>query len=545
MLAKAREYRGSLVLIALLATGESLAMLALPWLAGNVLGDVVAAQAQLANMGVGLLIIGLIAISALHSAAAILSASTSGKILADLRNRTHAHVQSLPIGFHDRSRQGDLLALMTYEVTLLSSFLSSTLARAPAMLITGAGATILLFMIDPMLALFIPLIIPGFFLLMKIGGRRIRRLGERSRDAEATVFMTAERQLAILPAIKSFAIEERQDAVYADHVEQARQLQFHQARVDSILGPAVGLLAGLGIIALIVFGMSDLTTANRTPADMFRFLLYAALLTRPVGALADFYGRYQWAAGTLARLEALLGEKAEPGYALAGDPGAVRGAIRFEDVSFAYPGRRATLSNIDLDIKAGEIVALTGENGAGKSTLISLLQQFYVPDAGRILLDGQDISTFQVQALRRQIALVPQRALLFDGTVRDNIALALDDPHDQRIEQAVQLAQADEFIAELPDGYETWIGDNGVRLSGGQRQRIALARALVLNPPILIMDEATSMYDLEAELALVEECQTALAGRTVILVTHRPASLALANRIIRLDHGRITTSDPG
>ncbi len=537
LLRRAAPYRAQIALISALTIVGSLAMLAIPWLAGQLLGGVLAAGAIDLPLIVGLLLAALIVTSVLNIAASIISARTSGRVLADLRTEAYAHVQGLPMAFHDASKQGDLLALMTYEVNNLSTFLTSTLASAPAMILTAAGAVVLLFAIDPMLALFVPLLVPVFTIAVKLVGRRLRMLAGRARAANAALISAAEEDLAMLAAIKSFAVEERQRRNYAALAEEVRALTFAQDRISAMLGPVIALVSAVAAIGLILVLGEELVSEEKSAGELFAFLLYAALLTRPVGALADFYGRFQWARGTLERLEDVLAQPVEANYENGTVSGRAGGRIAFENVTFAYPGREGPLRAVDLAIAPGEIVALTGQNGAGKSTLINLLLRFYAPQAGRITLDGEDIAAMQVQHLRRQIGLVPQRALLFNGSVRDNIAFGMADASEQQIAAAARLAQAEEFIASLPLGLDTQIGDHGVRLSGGQRQRIALARALVLDPPILIFDEATSMYDLDGEAAFVEACKSALAGRTVIIVTHRRASLALADRIIEIAGG--------
>ncbi len=537
LLRRAAPYRNQIALISALTLISSLALLAIPWLAGQLLGGVIADGAIDLPLIVGLLIGALVLTSVLGIAAAIVSARTSGRVLADLRLEAYAHVQGLPMGFHDRSKQGDLLALMTYEVNNLSTFLTSTLASAPSMVLTALGAIILLFAIDPMLALFIPVLVPVFTIALKLVGRRLRVLAARARAADAALMTAAEEDLEMLPAIKSFAVEDRQRRNYAHLAEEVRALSFAQDRISAMLGPIIALVAAIAAILLILVLGEELVSDEKSAGELFAFLLYAALLTRPVGALADFYGKFQWARGTLERLEGVLAEPIEEGYASGAVPARSTGSIAFEKVTFAYPGREGPLHDVDLAIAPGEIIALTGQNGAGKSTLIHLLLRYYAPQSGRIVLDGADIGTLQVQHLRRQIGLVPQRALLFNGSVRDNIAFGLDDVSDAQIAKAAGLAQAQDFVAHLPEGLDTQIGDHGVRLSGGQRQRIALARALILDPPILIFDEATSMYDLDGEAAFVEACRSALTGRTVIIVTHRRASLALADRIIEIADG--------
>lgn len=542
LLASAAPYRRKLFLIGLLTVCASLVTLAIPWLAGQLLGGILDfGGGQLAGL-IALLACALVAMTGFNVLSQVVSAATSARILADLRLAIYSHVHKLPMAFHDRSRQGDLLSLMTYEVSNLSSFLTGTLATLPAMMLTAGGALVLLFLIDARLALLIPIMVPAFYIGLKLIGRKLRTIGRRLRKAEATLMSIAESDLEMLPAIRAFAVEEQQRSAYAAAIEHARSLLVRQTRISAAIGPAIGLIAaGFAIFLLVLVGQ-EVGSGEKSAAELFSFLLYAALLTRPVGALADFYGRYQIARGTLSRLQAVTREREEPGHELAGQSGRARGQIVLDAVTFAYAGRGPVLRGACLAIEAGEIIAITGENGAGKSTIINLLLRFYNPASGRITIDGLDIASLPVQDLRRQIGLVPQRALLFNGTVRENIIFGLADAAEAQIEHAIDLAQASGFIPELPKGLETQIGDHGVRLSGGQRQRIALARALITDPPILIFDEATSMYDLEGEAAFVEACQTALKGRTVILVTHRPASLALADRIVVVEGGTIRTA---
>lgn len=531
---RARPYFGDLAVISAVSVLSAIATLALPWLAGQFLGGVIGGGAGRPDMRmiIALLLTALVSLTAINIAVAVLSQAASGRILAGLQRETYARIQQMPISFHDRSKSGDLLALMTYEVGNLSSFLTATLANVPAMLMTAAGAVFLLFLIDPAMALVVPVLVPLFYIVMKLIGRRLRMLSRRVRKAEAELMWTAESDLAMLPAIKAFATEQFQSGRYDAAVERARALNVRQAHILAFIGPVVALIAALAAIAILLIGSSAVVDGSRQPGDLFAFLLYAALLTRPVAALADTYGRFQIAKGTLARLEAVFAKSVEPGYAQTGRIDRARGAIGFEQVSFGYLGRAKVLDAVNLTIAPGEIVALTGDNGVGKSTMIRLLLRFYDPDSGRITLDGTDIATLQVQALRRQFGYVPQRPLLFNGTIADNIAFGVANPEAGAIERAARLAQAWDFIAQLPRGLRTEIGDNGIRLSGGQQQRLALARALFRDPPIFIFDEATSMYDLEGEAAFVETCIDALKGRTVIIITHRPASLALADRII-------------
>jgi ATP-binding cassette subfamily B protein/subfamily B ATP-binding cassette protein MsbA len=540
----ARQYRGSLTLIGGISLLSSLATLAMPWLAAQLAAGIAGDAGIDLGRTLALLCAALVAQTAFDILVAIVSADAAGRILAGLRGEAYEHVQSLPVSYHESHRSGDLMSLVSWEVQNLSTFLSSTLAQLPGTVMTAVGAVMLLFLIDPGLALVVPLLVPVFYIGMRLLGRRLRTLGGAVREAEADVFQFAESDLSMVPAIKAYAVEDYHRLRYEAAIERARRLKLNQARITAFIGPVTVLLAALAAIALLVAGGTPGTGAgDRSPAELFAFLFYTALLTRPVGSLAGLYGQYQVTRGTMLRLEDVFSAPSEPGYAATGTATRAEGAIALAGVDFAYPGRPPVLCGLDLAVAAGEIVALTGANGVGKSTIINLLLRFHEPDAGRITLDGTDITTIDVRAYRRQFGYVPQRPLLLDGTILDNIVFGMDDAAPEQIERAARLAQAWDFLNALPEGLATRIGDDGVRLSGGQRQRIALARALLRDPPIYIFDEATSMYDLEGEAAFVEDCVKALAGRTVILITHRPASLALADRIIELTPGGCAVTD--
>ena len=538
LLALARPYRRKLLVIGGFGIASSLLTLAVPWLAGTMLGSMFSSTRPSAGL-IPLLLALLAATALVNFASACVAGATGATILADLRLRIYRHLQSLPITFHENSRQGDTLALMTYELARLSSFLTGTLANTPAQFMTVVGAVVIMARLDGRLALLVPLLVPGFYLTLKVVGRHLRTIAEAIQKAEAEVVAVAEENLEMLPAIKAFAREERETARYAAVVEGAMRLAVRENRIFAALQPTIGFITAAAAILLLYAAGQNVKSGSMSPAELFSFLFYTALLTRPAATLANLYGQIQSARGTMARLQGVLRHEPEQGYDSGDALGPVEGAIAFEHVGFAYPDRGNALRDVSLSILPGEIVAITGANGAGKTTLIHLLLRLYQPLTGKILLDGHDIARFRVQDLRSKIGLVSQRTFLFNGTVRENIAFGLDGASAAAIERAAKLSQAWDFIRALPRGLDTRIGDHGVRLSGGQRQRIALARALVKNPPILVLDEATSMYDLDGEDAFIEACATALAGRTVILITHRPASLAMATRILHLRDGEI------
>ena len=540
LLTYARPYRAKLAGLVALTTASSIILLGIPWLAGRLFGGIVTGETASHGTTVAVLVLCLVAIAALNYATALQAASTSAGLLADLRYRVYQHVQHLPAAFHDLHSRGDTLALMTVEISRLSAFLTGTLVTIPSRTLTTLGAIALMFTIDARLAWLVPILVPAFYLLLKTVGRRLRALARQRQEAEASAVAFAEESLEMLPATKAFTRQAQQAHRYHRAIDRVLSLTLLEERIYAAMEPLITLLAAFGALTILWFAGLSLDTGRMTPAELFSFLFYAALLTRPVGALAHVYGQLQTARGTLARLNDVLAEPVEVSKSCSARPARASGDIRFKGVHFAYPGRNPILKGADLHIRPGEIIGLTGPNGAGKTALINLLLRFYEPQSGAIHLDGRPVDDWNLEDLRRQIGLVPQSTYLFNGTIRENIGFGASNPNQEQIDAAARLAQAYEFITTLPYGMNTLIGDRGLRLSGGQRQRIALARALLKDPPILVFDEATSMFDDEGESAFIAACSEALIGRTVIFITHRPATLSLTDRVLLLNDGRVS-----
>jgi len=534
--------RNTLVLILLLLLASSLASLASPWLAGKLTQAILAVPApdlpalQLILLAWFAL---LIVKSLLGFASSYLVAGTGQEMAARLRSRVYAHLQILPMTYHQDQRPGDLLTLLSQDSETISRFITNTLVQLLPLVLTFLGAFAIMAWLDPVIALLAAVLMPVYYLAMKIIGRRIRPLSRAWIESWSGMISLAQENLGLLPAIKSFTRENLESERFEEKNAGYLGVSKKQALLQSIMTPAISLLAGAGLLLLLWLGVQHMQSGQLKAPELVSLLLYAMLLTQPVSGLANVYGQVMTTRGAAERLLVFFGVQPEPvGQDLRGQDlppiENVRGEIEFRDVSFAYPDRPEVLSQFNLKISAGETIALTGPNGAGKSTLAHLLMRFIEPSHGTILIDGKDISQVSLNSLRQQIGLVAQNTLLLNGTVEANIAYGNAHASPEDIKKAAQAARADEFIAALPDQYETIIGDQGLKLSGGQRQRLSLARTLLKNPPILILDEATAMFDPGGEIEFIEESVASLKNKTVILITHRPASLALAERIIEL-----------
>ena len=531
-------HRTTLFLVVVILLADSLAALALPWIAGKLTATVLDEGGV--NFGTIQLVLlgwlGLIALkSMLNFSSSYLVGTTGEKMAARLRQRVYEHMQVLPISYFHQRRAGESLSLLSNDAEIISNFVTTTLVTLLPLLLTFFGAFFLMTQLDAQIALVAVLLLPVYFVAIKLIGRKIRPIATDWVHSWSRMVSFVQENLGLLPVIKSFSRENLEAQRFASRNTELLNLSSRQILVQSILSPAIGFLAGAGLLLLLWLGISHMAAQEISAANLVSLLLYAMLMTRPISGLANVYGQIQRTRGAAERLVEFFAEQAEPPEVALPPLENVQGDIRFERVSYAYPGREPVLREFELEIKQGETIALTGPNGAGKSTLVHLLMRFIEPSSGRITIDGKDITEYSLKSVRGAIGLVAQHTLLLNGSVTENIAYGDFAASKANIEQAAMAAGAHEFILQLPAGYDTAIGDQGIRLSGGQRQRISLARTLLKNPPILVLDEATTMFDPQGEKDFFEDCRELLQERTVILITHRPASLALADKVLKMD----------
>ena len=529
--------RNTLVLVVILLLAVAATNLAQPLLAGKLTEALLDESGRMEFTAGYILIAWLILLilrAALNMSSSYLVGTTGALMSAELRSRVYEHMQILPLDWFQQRKQGDVLSLLSTDAESISRFVTSTVVQLLPELLTLTFAFLVLVTLDPVIAGIAALLLPAYTITTKVLGRRIRPVSATWIKTWSGLVAFVNENIGMMPALKAYAREKQESDRFATRNVDLLDVSRQQIWLNSLLTPAVGLLTGAGALLLLWVGIRHMQGGQLQPSELVTLLLYVMLMTGPLSALAGVYGQVQAVRGAADRLLEFFGERPEPlghgSVALSN----VSGRIEFREVTFAYPGRPTLFEGFNLTVDAGETIALTGPNGAGKSTLVHLLMRFMEPQAGQILLDDQDISALELGNLRRQIGLVAQRTLLLNGSVAENIGYGRPGATLEEIRMAAQSAHADDFIGKLPEGYETVIGDQGVKLSGGQRQRLSLARALLKDPPILVLDEATAMFDPDSEQDLIETFRNQLSQRTVVLITHRPASLALADRVIAI-----------
>jgi ATP-binding cassette subfamily B protein len=539
-----KPYAGMLLLSLAVLLAASGLMLSLPVAARYVIDQGLASkQAGTVNLyfiGFAVLIVVFCAMASLRL---YLVSWIGERVVADVRDAVYRHVIGMDALFFEVTRTGEVLSRLTADTTLVQSITGTSLSMVLRSMIQLPGALVMLAITNLKLMGLIVLLIPAVIVPVVTIGRKLRRLSRDSQDRIADTSAMASESLNAVQIVQAFTAETVIADRYRGVVEASFDTAIDRTRVRSIMSFITFCCVFGGITFVVWMGARSVLSGEITYGQLGQFVLYALFAATSAGTLTEMWGEIQRASGATERLIELI--NAQPQVRAPADPLLLpspgEGRIRFENVVFNYPSRpdQRALTGFNLEIRPGERIAFVGPSGAGKSTTFQLLLRFYDPQQGRILIDGVDIAQADPRDVRSRIAVVPQETVIFGDSALGNIRFGRPGATDADVEEAARLAVADEFIRELPQGYDTYLGERGTRLSGGQRQRIAIARAILKDPPILLLDEATSSLDAENERLLQAALEHLMRNRTTIIIAHRLATVLKADRIVVINRGSI------
>ena len=461
-------------------------------------------------------------------------------VVADIRSRVFQHLHGLSLNFFAKRRTGELMSRLMNDVGTIQVIATETPVDVAKHMVILSGATAFLIYMNWKLCVVIIILLPLLSLVGRLFGKRLKALSVKIQDQTAALSIIMEEVMSSIRVVKSFVQGTFEQQRFSTVLSHAVDLGMRRALVLAIFIPVITFLTFFAAAGVFFYGGNQVLKGTMTPGELFAFVLFAGILIGPVGSMARLFSKMKEAQGAMEHVFGILNTQPE----LVDTPGAIElplaaGKIEVSNVHFSYQRNQPVLNGISFIAYPGEVVAIVGPTGEGKSTILNLLHRFYDPDEGVIFFDDHDLRTVRIESLYQQIALVPQEIMLFGGTIRENIRYGNVAATDQQIVKASQIADAHTFIQASPDGYDTVVGEKGLTLSAGQRQRIAIARAILKNPRILLLDEATASLDYESEMYVHEALFRIMAGRTTIVVAHRLTSIQHADRILVVDNGQI------
>jgi subfamily B ATP-binding cassette protein MsbA len=536
-----RPYLSRLILGAVCIIVAAGTNLYVPWIIKSVIDEVLTAKdlMMLNTIAFGILMMYVIRGFFYYGQNYLLS-YVGQRVVVDIRQSLFRHLQSLSLSYFETRQTGAIMSYVTNDVGAMQQTVSKELIDLFTEAVILIGSLCVIFYIHWKLSMVTLITMPLVAHAINIFGKKIRKAGGVTQQRAADITSVLQESISAVRVIKSFSREDYEVERFSRENTKNFSAQMKSAQLGATLSPIIEFLAAVGVTVIIWYGGLEVINGNLTSGSLIAFLIYVINLSNPIRRLSNVYAHIQRSMAAAARVFEVLDTQPE----IRDLPNAITlphiaGQVELENVDFSYQSGGLVLHKLSLVAKPGEMVAIVGPSGSGKTTIANLIPRFYDPVGGSILIDGFDIRTVTLSSLRQQIGVVPQETILFNGTVYENILYGDLDASPEAIYAAAAAANAHSFIAAMPEGYDTQIGERGAKLSGGQRQRIAIARAILKNPRILILDEATSALDAESEKLVQEALDTLMVGRTSFVIAHRLSTVQRANKIIVLDHGRI------
>jgi ABC-type multidrug transport system fused ATPase/permease subunit len=537
-----KEHKLAFVYVVFLMVCETAVSLSVPFFAGQYSEYFIANATGIDQTHIYILLLWF-ALFGIHALLRFLStykvSLIGARLMASLSCRLYDHIQVLPIQYFKENKRGDVLSMLSNDLGVISYFASSILTSLVPSILVLIGASILMFRIEPSIAVLIIVFVPAIFIVLKFASRSMRPISRALMQRQADAMALASENIGAISLIKAFNRESSESYKFKHKTTEVLELHSQQLKLQAMLSPLVQFMASTALLIVVVISFMRFQSGAISIPDLISLILYGLIFTRPLGSLAGLYGQVQLVIGSSDRLLKFYHLESEFQPSSNQRLSIKNADISFNNISFAFKDKPALFESLSFKLKAKQTMLLYGENGGGKTTLLHLLMKFHEPTKGQILIDNQDIALVNNSTVRAAMALVSQDVLLCNGTIIDNITYGVNNPTPENMLQACHASGADRFIQDLPQGYQTAVGEGGVLLSGGQKQRISLARALLLQPHILLLDEPTSMLDGLSRQSFKDEFKRLFSEYTVIVISHDPSLSDVANVVYKLENGEL------